>query len=151
MRAEVKRGAAGRDNNATAALRHRHLPSADLVRAAAFEWGRASREGVKVGETDRESRVVLSVDDSDVAKGDASSPAMEFGVPSTKIQPRAAEKPAKPRGKLIRIARVEDLESLQREPRLSRARHHGQFTITPVFGGPPQRMRGLNPLSAPNM
>ncbi len=36
---------------------------------------------------------------------------MEFGVPAAQIQAGAAEKAAKPRGKLNRIARVEVVES----------------------------------------
>jgi hypothetical protein len=75
----VKRGAAGRQNGA-AALRHRHLRSADFVRAGAFERGSASREGVEVGETAPESRFVFSVENSDVAEGEVAYPGMEFGV-----------------------------------------------------------------------
>ena len=114
MRAEVKRGAAGRDNNATAALRHRHLPSADLVRAGASKRGGASRKRVEVGKTSRESRLVISVEDSDLAKGEVTHPGVEVAVPAERFEPDPADKAAKPGGELIRIARVHDLESLQR-------------------------------------
>ena len=58
-----------------------------------------------------ESSGVFSVDYSDLAKGKVTYSTMESGVPAAQIQPSGADKAAKHLAELIRIARVQDLES----------------------------------------
>ena len=108
----MKLDVAGRHDGA-AAPRDRHSLSADLVGAGAPERGGASNEGVEVRETGRETRIVISVEDTDAAKSEGTQPAVEGGFPAERLQPDPADDAAKPSGKLIRIARVDDLESLQ--------------------------------------
>ena len=132
----MKRDVAGRHDGA-APPRHRHSLPADLVGAGAPERSRASNEGIEVWKTGREPRIVVSVEDADVAKSEGTQPAVEGGFPAERLQPDPADDAAKPSGKLIRIARVDDLESLQRNRhRLVRFRPLAPLARAPKPAGP---------------